>query len=112
MSIVAEARLRSLRRPSPCTCRIHLVTALRGLAPSPYPPYAQVANATWVLTDYDRDNGSTCFVDGSHLLCRPPSPAEYGQWLETGVCKLITIAPEIDGSLQMIQELTAQGVEA
>jgi ectoine hydroxylase-related dioxygenase (phytanoyl-CoA dioxygenase family) len=44
--------------------------------PSPYPPYAQVANATWVLTDYDRDNGSTCFVDGSHLLCRPPSPAE------------------------------------
>jgi ectoine hydroxylase-related dioxygenase (phytanoyl-CoA dioxygenase family) len=44
--------------------------------PSPYPPYAQVANATWVLTDYNRENGSTCFVDGSHLLCRPPSPAE------------------------------------
>ena len=42
---------------------------------------------------------------------RPPSPAEYGQWLETGVCKLITIASEIEGSLQMIQELTAQGVE-
>ncbi len=42
---------------------------------------------------------------------RPPIPAEYGQWLETGVCKLITVAPEIAGSLEMIQELTAQGVE-
>jgi len=28
-----------------------------------------------------------------------------------GRVQLITIAPEIDGSLQMIQELTAQGVE-
>ena len=44
--------------------------------PSPLPPYPQVANATWLLTDYSPDNGSTCFVDGSHLLCRPPSPAE------------------------------------
>ena len=42
---------------------------------------------------------------------RPPIPAEYGRWLETGVCKLMTVAPEIDGSLQMIQELGAQGVE-
>ncbi len=42
---------------------------------------------------------------------RPASPAEYGQWLETGVCKLVTIAPEIEGSLQMIQELETQGVE-
>jgi hypothetical protein len=44
--------------------------------PSPLPPYPQVANATWLLTDYSPENGSTCFVDGSHLLCRPPSPAE------------------------------------
>ncbi len=42
---------------------------------------------------------------------RPPSPAEYGQWLETGVCKLMTVAPEIEGSMQMIQELGTQGVE-
>ncbi len=42
---------------------------------------------------------------------RPPIPAEYGQWLETGVCKLVTVAPEIEGSLEMIQELAAQGVE-
>ena len=44
--------------------------------PSPLPPYSQVANATWLLTDYSAENGSTCFVDGSHLLCRPPSSAE------------------------------------
>lgn len=42
---------------------------------------------------------------------RPPSPAEYGQWLETGVCKLITVAPEIAGGLAMIEALTTQGVE-
>ncbi len=42
---------------------------------------------------------------------RPPSPAEYGQWLESGVCKLMTVAPEIEGAMQMIQELSAQGVE-
>lgn len=42
---------------------------------------------------------------------RTPSPAEYGQWLETGVCKLITVAPEIEGGMAMVAELTAQGVE-
>jgi len=42
---------------------------------------------------------------------RPPSPAEYGQWLETGVCKLMTVAPEIEGAMEMIRELEAQGVE-
>jgi len=44
--------------------------------PAPFAPYAQVANATWVLTDYNRENGCTCFTDGSHLKCRPPTPAE------------------------------------
>ena len=44
--------------------------------PSPFPPYAQVANATWLLTDYARESWCTCFVDGSHLKCRPPSAAE------------------------------------
>jgi Phytanoyl-CoA dioxygenase (PhyH) len=44
--------------------------------PSPLPHVSVVANATWVLTDYCRANGSTCFVDGSHHLCRPPTPSE------------------------------------
>lgn len=44
--------------------------------PSPLPAVPVVANATWVLTDYDREKGATCFVDGSHHYCRPPTPRE------------------------------------
>jgi hypothetical protein len=44
--------------------------------PSPLPAVPVVANATWVLTDYGREEGATCFVDGSHHYCRPPTPAE------------------------------------
>jgi hypothetical protein len=43
---------------------------------SPMPLYAQVANATWVLSDYSKENGSTCFVPGSHKLCRAPTRDE------------------------------------
>src|SRR5271156_793641 len=44
--------------------------------PSPFPHYAQVANATWALTDYSAENGATLFVPGSHKLCRHPTTAE------------------------------------
>jgi ectoine hydroxylase-related dioxygenase (phytanoyl-CoA dioxygenase family) len=44
--------------------------------PSPLPPYAQTANATWVLSDYSAQNGSTCFVDGSHRYGRHPTVEE------------------------------------
>ena len=44
--------------------------------PPPLPPCAQTANATWVLTDYSGDLGSTCFVDGSHRQCRHPTIEE------------------------------------
>lgn len=48
----------------------------RSGAPAPFPPFSQVANATWALTDYSEENGSTCFVPGSHKLCRGPTFAE------------------------------------
>ncbi|MGV3480984.1 MAG: phytanoyl-CoA dioxygenase family protein [Sphingobium sp.] len=46
------------------------------MVPAPYPAYAQVANATWLLTDYDRDRGALCFWPGSHKFCRPPTMRE------------------------------------
>ena len=47
----------------------------RGI-PAPFPMYAQVANATWVLTDYTLENGCVGYLPGSHLLCRQPTPGE------------------------------------
>ena len=44
--------------------------------PPPLPTYAVGANATWVLSDYSQENGSTCFWPGSHKFCRQPTPEE------------------------------------
>ena len=47
----------------------------RGL-PAPFPPFAQVAAATWALTDYTLENGAVGYLPGSHKLCRQPTPNE------------------------------------
>ncbi len=44
--------------------------------PDPLPPYAQVANANWLLSDYSSENGALSFVPGSHKLCRHPTAAD------------------------------------
>jgi hypothetical protein len=44
--------------------------------PAPFPVLPEHANATWILTDYNEENGSSCFVDGSHRLHRQPTSAE------------------------------------
>jgi hypothetical protein len=44
--------------------------------PSPFPVHAQVCNATWLLTDYSRDDGALCFVPGSHQFARHPKAGE------------------------------------
>jgi Phytanoyl-CoA dioxygenase (PhyH) len=44
--------------------------------PVAFPALAEHANATWILTDYNEENGSTVFVDGSHKLCRAPTSHE------------------------------------
>lgn len=41
--------------------------------PEPWPTYAQMCNATWLLSDYSKDEGALCFVPGSHLLGRGPT---------------------------------------
>jgi hypothetical protein len=43
---------------------------------APFTSLAQVCNATYLLTDHTADAGTTCFVPGSHKLCRPPTAAE------------------------------------
>ena len=44
--------------------------------PDPYPPHAMLAASTYVLTDFDSENGSTAYLPGSHRLCRRPNPEE------------------------------------
>jgi hypothetical protein len=44
--------------------------------PMPYPWISQVCNTTFALTDHTIDAGTTCFVPGSHRLCRQPTREE------------------------------------
>jgi ectoine hydroxylase-related dioxygenase (phytanoyl-CoA dioxygenase family) len=44
--------------------------------PPPLPPYQQVLNITWALTDYTRENGPVAIVPGSHRFGRMPMPYE------------------------------------
>jgi len=40
--------------------------------PAPLPVYAQMANATWCLTDYNQENGGLAVIPGSHRWCSHP----------------------------------------
>lgn len=44
--------------------------------PAPLPVYSQMANATWCLTDYNREAGGLAMVPGSHRYCNHPRPDE------------------------------------
>ena len=46
------------------------------MQPSPFPRYAEVANVTWILSDYDKDNGALAYVPGSHTIARHPLKGE------------------------------------
>ncbi len=39
-------------------------------------PQALVCNVTYLLSDYNRENGALCFVPGSHRMMRQPLPSE------------------------------------
>jgi len=52
------------------------------MIPAPYPAYEQSINITWLLSDYNADNGATCFVPGSNRFGRPP---EAGEMLDARV---------------------------
>ncbi len=61
-----------LKGPNKTPVDLHCDTLL----PSPYPHEALVCNATYLLTDFSRENGSTAFVPGSHKWCRAPRGEE------------------------------------
>lgn len=42
---------------------------------------------------------------------RDPDVEEYGAWLATGRVRLITIAPELDGALALVEQGISEGVE-
>lgn len=51
--------------------------------PSPFPPYAQICNATIAITEYSRAGGCLGFVPGSHKLMRHPARTDefIDQWV-------------------------------
>ncbi len=44
--------------------------------PAPLPPYSQVANINYALTDYSKEGGCLALVPGSHKWARGPEPTE------------------------------------
>ena len=71
-SVVLSSMGAFLKGPNKTQFGLHCDTLL----PPPLPPQALVCNATYVLTEFNRDNGSTAFLPGSHKLCRSPRPHE------------------------------------
>ena len=61
-----------MKGPCRSNFALHSDTAL----PNPLPSLAYQAQCTYVLTDFDRQNGATCIVPGSHKWCRRPTDAE------------------------------------
>ncbi len=71
-SVVLSSMGCFMKGPNKSTFTLHTDTPL----PSPLPPQALVCNCTYVLTEFNRANGATAFVPGSHRWCRAPVGAE------------------------------------
>ena len=71
-SVVLSSMGAFLKGPNRTSFGLHCDTLL----PLPLPPQALVCNATYVLTEFNRENGSTAFLPGSHRWCRGPRPHE------------------------------------
>ena len=62
----------TMKGPSETRFRLHTDTRL----PSPLPTQALLCKGIYLLTDFNRENGSTVFVPGSHKWCRNPLASE------------------------------------
>ena len=70
--VVLSSMTSFMKGPSKTRFRLHTDTRL----PSPLPTQALLCKCIYVLTDFDRDNGSTALVPGSHKWCRNPVGSE------------------------------------
>ena len=61
-----------MKGPGETLFRLHTDTRL----PSPLPTQALLCKCIYALTDFDRENGSTAFVPGSHKWGRNPVGSE------------------------------------
>lgn len=61
-----------MKGPNESPLGLHTDTGI----PSPLPPHSLICNATYVLTEFNRANGSTAFIPGSHKWCRAPMGVE------------------------------------
>lgn len=57
-------------------CRTNFQLHSDNALPNPLPETAYQAQCTYVLTDFDRENGATCIVPGSHKWLRRPTGNE------------------------------------
>ena len=71
-SMILSSMLALLKGPNKQPLDYHTDTLL----PPPWPEQALVCNATYVLTEYTRENGALAFVPGSHKLRRGPQGSE------------------------------------
>lgn len=101
----------------------HGVTAY--LATTASQSFSAITEAVDNVAQYITDNPGARPI-GMHLegpyLCNPyrgahipewlrnPDPAEYRRWLQTGVIRLMTVAPELPGVLELIREGAGMGV--
>lgn len=70
--VVLSSLISSMKGPNETLFRLHTDTRL----PSPLPTLALLCKCMYLLTDFNRDNGSTVFVPGSHKWCRNPVGSE------------------------------------
>ncbi len=71
-SVVLSSMGCFMKGPNKSSFTLHSDTPM----PSPLPPHSMVCNLTYVLTEFNKDSGSTAFVPGSHKWCRSPEANE------------------------------------
>ena len=76
MSALVESRLGSGVRPRQCVPIIHPPGSVADLGRLHTDGSCEALSCVWPLTRYGRDDGSVCYVPGSHRLRRFPGPGE------------------------------------